>query len=125
MAVNVRGVCWGSSTWFRRCVNAAEAASSSRPPLPALAGARICRRTPLANTPSSGLMRTAALEGAPLGIRVNTVNPAPNRDAHVRSIEEMRVAALDDATVTVERTKQAAAAVSRCGDMETPRKWRS
>ena len=27
-----------------------------------------------------GLMRTAALECAPMGIRVNTVNPAPNRN---------------------------------------------
>ena len=53
-----------------------------------------------------GLMRTASLEGAPFGIRVNTVNPAPIETRMMRSIEEMRVAAFDDATITVELAKQ-------------------
>ncbi len=35
-----------------------------------------------------GLMRCAALEGAGLGIRVNTVNPAPVYSRMIRSIEE-------------------------------------
>jgi len=35
-----------------------------------------------------GMMRTAALEGAPSGIRVNTVNPAPIETRMMRSLEE-------------------------------------
>ena len=36
-----------------------------------------------------GLMRSAAIEGAPLGIRVNTVNPAPIETRMMRSLEGM------------------------------------
>ena len=57
-----------------------------------------------------GLMRTAAMEGASQGIRVNTVNPAPIETRMMRSIEEQRVAAADDANVTVEQTYRAASA---------------
>ena len=57
-----------------------------------------------------GLMRTAAMEGAPLGIRVNTVNPAPIETRMMRSIEEQRVAALDDSDITVEQTYRATSA---------------
>ena len=53
-----------------------------------------------------GIMRTAALECAPMGIRVNTVNPAPIETRMMRSLEEMRVAAADSSAVTVERTKR-------------------
>ena len=56
-----------------------------------------------------GIMRTAALECAPMGIRVNTVNPAPIETRMMRSLEEMRVAAADSSEVTVENTKQATA----------------
>jgi len=35
-----------------------------------------------------GLMRSAALEGAPAGVRVNTINPAPMVGRMIRSIEE-------------------------------------
>ena len=57
-----------------------------------------------------GLMRTAAMEGASQGIRVNTVNPAPIETRMMRSIEEQRVAAADDANVTVEQTYRSASA---------------
>ena len=53
-----------------------------------------------------GMMRTAALECAPLGIRVNTVNPAPIETRMMSSLEEMRAAAADDSAVTLEQTKQ-------------------
>ncbi len=53
-----------------------------------------------------GMMRCAALECAPQGIRVNTVNPAPIETRMMRSIEEQRAAALDDADVTLETMKR-------------------
>jgi NAD(P)-dependent dehydrogenase (short-subunit alcohol dehydrogenase family) len=43
-----------------------------------------------------GLMRTAALEGAERGIRVNTVNPAPIATRMIRSIEEQVAAGTGD-----------------------------
>ena len=66
-----------------------------------------------------GMMRTAAMEGASLGIRVNTVNPAPIETRMMRSIEEMRLATLDDGSVTTEQLKRATAAripLQRYGD---------
>ena len=68
-----------------------------------------------------GMMRTAALECAPLGIRVNTVNPAPIGTRMMRSLEEMRVAAEDSSEATIERTKLAFEAripLQRYGDPE-------
>ena len=46
-----------------------------------------------------GLMRTAALECAPLGIRVNTINPAPIETRMMRSLEEMRASQRPSETV--------------------------
>ena len=57
-----------------------------------------------------GMMRCAALECAADGIRVNTVNPAPIETRMMRSIEEQRVAILDDPNLTVETAKQSYAA---------------
>lgn len=56
-----------------------------------------------------GLMRTAALECAPWGIRVNTVNPAPIETRMMRSLEEMRTT-VTGASVTVEQTRETIAA---------------
>jgi NAD(P)-dependent dehydrogenase (short-subunit alcohol dehydrogenase family) len=53
-----------------------------------------------------GLMRTAALECAPWGIRVNTVNPAPIETRMMRSLEEMRTT-VAGTSVTVAQTKEA------------------
>jgi len=52
-----------------------------------------------------GLMRAAALECAPMGIRVNTVNPAPIETRMMRSVEEMCASAAGGAA-TVEQIKQ-------------------
>jgi NAD(P)-dependent dehydrogenase (short-subunit alcohol dehydrogenase family) len=50
-------------------------------------------------------MRAAALECASLGIRVNTVNPAPIDTRMMRSFEEMCTSAAGGA-LTVEQIKQ-------------------
>jgi NAD(P)-dependent dehydrogenase (short-subunit alcohol dehydrogenase family) len=55
-----------------------------------------------------GLMRTAALECAPLRIRVNTINPAPIETRMMRSLEEMRASQVGG--TTVEQIKQSYAA---------------
>lgn len=67
-----------------------------------------------------GLMRTAALECAAHGIRVNTVNPAPIETRMMRSIEEMRTSR-EGGQTTVEQIKQTNAAripLKRYGDPE-------
>ncbi len=67
-----------------------------------------------------GLMRTAALECAAHGIRVNTVNPAPIETRMMRSLEEMRTSHMGR-SATVEQTKQRYASripMQRYGDPE-------
>ena len=57
-----------------------------------------------------GMMRTAALECAALGIRVNTVNPAPIETRMMRSLEAMRAAAPAERPLTPQQVKAAGAA---------------
>jgi len=52
-----------------------------------------------------GMMRVAALEGAAMGIRVNTVNPAPIETRMMRSLEEMRASQQHDSEMTIDRIK--------------------
>ncbi len=68
-----------------------------------------------------GLMRTAALECAPLSIRVNCVNPSPTETRMMRSIEGMRVSAADSPHTTIDQAKETFAAripLQRYGDPE-------
>ena len=56
-----------------------------------------------------------------MGIRVNTVNPAPIETRMMRSLEQMRVASSDDGPQTVDDVKQLTASaipLQRYGDPE-------
>lgn len=53
-----------------------------------------------------GLARTAAIEGAPHGIRVNTVNPAPIQTRMMRSIEQMRAGSGRGPAMTAEDARK-------------------
>ena len=57
-----------------------------------------------------GMMRSAAIECAPLGIRVNTVNPAPTETRMMRSLERMRADLAADGPTTPEAMKAISAA---------------
>jgi NAD(P)-dependent dehydrogenase (short-subunit alcohol dehydrogenase family) len=71
-----------------------------------------------------GLMRSAALEGAPHKIRVNTVNPAPIETRMMRSLEQQRAENAErsgDADATPEQMKARGAAripLQRYGEPE-------
>ena len=68
-----------------------------------------------------GLMRSAAMEGASMGIRVNTVNPAPIQTRMMRSIEEQRVSGGREGFSTVEEAQESYASgmpLGRYGEPE-------
>ena len=56
-----------------------------------------------------GLMRSAALEGSGMGIRVNTVNPSPIQTRMMRSIETQRLEVGGQTFSTVEDIQEATA----------------
>ena len=56
-----------------------------------------------------GLMRSAAMEGASMGIRVNTVNPSPIQTRMMRSIETQRVARGGEGFTTIEEVQETTA----------------
>jgi NAD(P)-dependent dehydrogenase (short-subunit alcohol dehydrogenase family) len=68
-----------------------------------------------------GLMRTAAMECARLGIRVNTVNPAPIETRMMRSLEELLAGDVGGGSESLERIKEKMAAgipLGRYGEPE-------
>ena len=68
-----------------------------------------------------GMMRSAAIECAPLGIRVNTVNPAPTETRMMRSLERMRADLATDGATTPEEMKAISASripLARYGEPE-------
>jgi len=67
-----------------------------------------------------GLMRSAAMEGASMGIRVNTVNPAPIQTRMMRSIEEQRVSGGREGFLTVEEAQESYASTMPLGRYGEP-----
>ena len=69
------------------CSNAGAAASSLLRPLPAWVVRRAFSAYVTSKHAVIGMMRSAALECAPINIRVNTVNPSPVETRMMRSLE--------------------------------------
>ena len=67
-----------------------------------------------------GLMRSAAMEGSSMGIRVNTVNPSPIQTRMMRSIEQQRVSLGRDGFETVEEYQKSRADGSPLGRYGEP-----
>lgn len=67
-----------------------------------------------------GLMRSAAMEGSPMGIRVNTVNPSPIQTRMMRSIEQQRVSQGKEGFATVEEYQKSRADGSPIGRYGEP-----
>ena len=59
-----------------------------------------------------GLMRSAAMEGSAMGIRVNTVNPAPIQTRMMRSIESQRLEVPGQGFTSVEEIQETTAETS-------------
>jgi NAD(P)-dependent dehydrogenase (short-subunit alcohol dehydrogenase family) len=121
MAVNVRGVWLGLKyimPIMRRRGGGSVVITSS------VAGLRGGASTSAYTTSKHaviGLMRSAALKGAPDKIRVNTVNPAPIETRMMRSLEQQRADFADHPDVTTDTVKAASASripMKRYGEPE-------
>jgi NAD(P)-dependent dehydrogenase (short-subunit alcohol dehydrogenase family) len=122
IAVNVRGVWLG----LRSVIPAMQARGGGSIVITAsTAGIRGTAGTSAYTTSKHaviGLMRSAALECAPLGIRVNTVNPSPIETRMMRSLEQQRAEQAErtgDVTMTPEQIKSIGAsriALKRYGE---------
>src|SRR5262249_21585682 len=87
MAVNVRGVWLGLKYGMAEIGQRGGGGIIINPPPTGLPGAPHNPRYVTSKHAVIGMMRSAALEGAPLGIRVNTVNPSPIETRMMRSLE--------------------------------------
>jgi NAD(P)-dependent dehydrogenase (short-subunit alcohol dehydrogenase family) len=87
MAVNVRGV-WLGLKYAIRAMQPRGGSIIITSSVAGVKGSRGLSAYAASKHAVIGLMRTAALECAPLGIRVNTVNPSPIETRMMRSIEQ-------------------------------------
>ncbi|MGX5817238.1 SDR family NAD(P)-dependent oxidoreductase [Chitinophaga lutea] len=86
MAVNVRGVFLGCKYMLPQMKDGASMIITAS--VAALGGSPDFVAYVTSKHASVGIMRTAALEAAPRGIRVNTIHPSPVNNRMMRSIEE-------------------------------------
>lgn len=86
MAVNAKGVWLGIKHAFKAMKNGGSIVINSS--VAGLVGTANMMAYTASKHAVNGVMKVAALEGAPLGIRVNTLNPSPVDNRMMRSLEE-------------------------------------
>lgn len=86
MAVNAKGVWLGIKHAFKAMKKGGSVVINSS--VAGLVGTANMMAYTASKHAVNGVMKVAALEGAPLGIRVNTLNPSPVDNRMMRSLEE-------------------------------------